>query len=205
MTKTCPSCGYSPIGPFIDNCPVCAEPVRNVRSSNADGFGRSAGMPPWLKGILIAFGAVALLVAGCCGMGMWQLGNAVKDAQQAALEAQAQQEADRKARTVVLPAAQLLQEFRDDPAAADRRYKGKYLQVSGVMERTGNGKYDSTFLILHAGDEAVTVKVECFFDDADEIEEAAVGRLEKGQNVTVRGEYDGRVSHVQLRECALVE
>src|SRR5262245_56740900 len=39
MAKTCPSCGYNSIGPFTDNCPMCAEPVRNVRSDTG-GFPR---------------------------------------------------------------------------------------------------------------------------------------------------------------------
>jgi hypothetical protein len=30
MAVSCPSCHYSPIGPYVDNCPICAEQVRNV-------------------------------------------------------------------------------------------------------------------------------------------------------------------------------
>jgi hypothetical protein len=58
MSKTCPSCGYQPIGPFTDNCPICAEPVRNVRSDNAGGFGRVANLPPLLVGGWIVIGLV---------------------------------------------------------------------------------------------------------------------------------------------------
>src|SRR5207253_933252 len=28
MARTCTSCGYNPIGPFTDNCPLCGESVR---------------------------------------------------------------------------------------------------------------------------------------------------------------------------------
>ena len=92
-----------------------------------------------------------------------------------------------------------------DPAAADKKYAGKYLEVTGVVERTGRGQGDTPFVILHAGDAEAKVKVECFFDLFDRGDPARVRRLAPGQTVTIRGEYEGRVSNVQLRECALVK
>ena len=199
MAKTCPSCGYSPIGPFTDNCPICAEPVRNVRSDRA----RSPwprGVSPWLRWVLGGAAVVVLGAGGCCGLGMWRMGAAIQDAQQAMKQAIADAEADRKAKTVVVAAADLLQEFHDDPAAADRKYKGKYLEVSGVVERRGKGLGGAPFIILHGGDEQAPIKIECFLNFADEDDT----RLDKGQAVTVRGEYGGRVSHLQIRGCVLV-
>src|SRR5207253_9321963 len=133
-----PGCGYNQIGPFTDNCPICAEPVRNVRSDTA-GFAWRLNLPVWLRWVLGGVLAVVLCVAGCCGLGMWSLNRMMRDAQKAIEKAQADAEAARKARTVVVAAAQLLQEFQDDPAAADRKYKGKHLEISGVVERVGGG------------------------------------------------------------------
>ena len=203
MAKRCPSCGYGPIGPFIDNCPICAEPVRNVRSGA--GLARTGGVPPWLRWLLGGAVVAALAVVGCCGLGMWHLRTAVQDMQRAAEQAQAEAEAERQARTVAVTAAQLLQEFRDDPAAADHKYAGKFLELTGVVERVGQGRDDTPFVILHAGDEDAKLKVECFFEPASEADEARVRRLGKGQTITVRGEYDGQVSNVQVRECVLVK
>lgn len=87
MSRTCPSCGYQPIGPFIDNCPICAEPVRNVRSDNAGGGPRRANVPPLLVGGWIAIGLVLaylfwgdwpwlLLSAGLCGAAWWAVAGA---------------------------------------------------------------------------------------------------------------------------------
>ena len=72
-----------------------------------------------------------------------------------------------------------------------------------MVDRTGADGDDVPFVILHGGDAASAVKIECFFDDADEWAEGRIGRLNAGEAVTVRGEYDGRVSHVQVRECEL--
>ena len=203
MSKRCPSCGYGPIGPFIDNCPICAEPVRTVRSSRTGG-GRTGGLPPWLWWVGGGALAMVLGVAGCCGVGMWRMGQGMADIQQQIEQAKAAAEADRQARTVVVTAAQLLEEFQKDAAAADLKYAGKYLEVTGVVERTGRGRHDSPFCVLHGGDENAKFKVECFFEYlADPAAEARFRRLGKGQTVTVRGEYDGQVSNIQLRECVL--
>src|SRR6516162_440331 len=140
MAKRCPSCGYSPIGPFTDNCPICAEPVRNVRSEGSEGRSWGGNMPRWLWWITGGAAAVVLGVVGCCGLGMWRMGTVFQDARKAAEQARDKAEADRRAKTVVIAAAQLLQEFRDDPAAADRKYRGKYLELTGVVERVGRGR-----------------------------------------------------------------
>jgi len=54
-------------------------------------------------------------------------------------------------------------------------------------------------------DENTKFKVECFFDLGDPKDAVRIERLDKGEAITVRGEYDGRVSNVQLREYLLVK
>src|SRR5262249_23100390 len=108
MAKKCPSCGYGPIGPYIDNCPICAEPVRGFRGEGAG----PGGLPSWLWWVLGGAAVVVLGAGGCCGLGMWRLSTAVKDAQMMMEQARADAEADRRARTVVVDAAQLLKEFQ---------------------------------------------------------------------------------------------
>jgi hypothetical protein len=133
--------------------------------------------------------------------------DAVRDAQQLIdqLKAQvnAEGEADRRARTVVITAAQLLKEFQDNPVAADQRYKDTYFELTGVVEQQGRSR-DTQFVILHAGDQHAKLKIECFFDLADAAAELQLQRLTKGQTITVRGEYDGHVSNLQLGDCILV-
>jgi hypothetical protein len=204
MAKRCPSCGYSPIGPFIDNCPICAEPVRNVRSSGG-GYGGSGGTPQWVWWLVGGLGVAVVGVVACCGFGAWKMNQFAENAAQNFEQIQAAAEADRKARTVVVSAADLLKEFQTDPAAADDKYQGKYLEVTGVVERRGGGRDDELFVVVHAGDENAKMKIECYFDFVYGPEETRVRRLTKGDRVTVRGEYDRRVSNVQLRQCVLVK
>jgi hypothetical protein len=204
MSKTCPSCGYSAIGPFTDNCPICAEPVRNVRS-DTPGFGPLGSQPPWLRWVLGGVVVAVLSVGGCCGLGMWRVSMVLKDAEKAIEHAKADAEADRRARTVVVSAAELVQEFQNNPVAADRKYKGKYLEIAGVVDRTGTDGSGTPFVVLHAGDENAMLKIECFFRLTDEEDEVPIKRLGQGQTITVRGEYNGRVSNVQVRDGVLVK
>jgi hypothetical protein len=136
---------------------------------------------------------------------MWRLATVFQDAQKMVEQAKADAEADRRARTVVVSAADLLKEFRGDPDAANRKYAGRYLEISGVVQRSGQGRHETSFVILTGGDENGKLIIECFFDLADEKEEAQIKRLDKGQSITVRGEYDGQVSNVQVRDCELVK
>jgi hypothetical protein len=199
VSKTCPSCGYKPIGPFTDNCPICAEPVRNVRSDGASGPVLTGG-PPWVRyGIIAAL----LSVAGCCGLGMWKMGSAMQDAQRMMQEAMTKMEEERKARTVVVTAADLLKEFQGDAAAADQKFKGKYLELTGTIERRGKSGA-STFVILHGGDPEAAIKIECYDLYELDIDPPRV-KADKGQQITLRGEYAGRVSNVQVRGCVLAK
>jgi hypothetical protein len=201
MAKRCPSCGYGPIGPFSDNCPICAEPVRNVRSG---GYG-SGAWSPTLKGVLLGVLICTLLVAGCCGVGLWRMGGAMRDMQadwrKQVEEARAQVEADRKARTVVVNAADLVKEFQADAEAAGRKYQGKYLELTGVVERVGKQHDTIPFVIVNGGDENAKVKVECYFETADRRYQARLNGLKKGDPITVRGEFTGQVSNAQVRMC----
>jgi hypothetical protein len=149
---------------------------------------------------------MVLGVVGCCGLGVWKMGRAMEDMQKQMEQAKAAAEADRQARTVVVSAAQLLEEFEKNPAAAEEKYAGKYLELTGVVERTGRGRHENPFVVLHGGDENAKLKVECYFDYfPDAATEARFRRLAKGQTVTVRGEYDVPVTNFRLRECVLVK
>src|SRR4051812_16126514 len=116
MAKRCPSCGYGPIGPFTDNCPMCAEPVRNVRSGGGRSYYGGGGSAPWLRWVIVGGITAVVTVAGCCGISVWRMGremqNIVKNAQEEMERQKAEREADRRARTVTVAAADLIREFQ---------------------------------------------------------------------------------------------
>jgi hypothetical protein len=129
----------------------------------------------------------------------------VRDAQREFQQALARDAADRQARTVVVAAADLVREFGQDPTSADRKYAGKYLEISGMLEKSGEEKDETPFVVLRGGDENAKLKIECFFDSALMRDQARIRSLEKGQSITLRGEYHGQVSNLQVRACVLVQ
>jgi hypothetical protein len=152
------------------------------------------------KALLAAALTGVLVVGGCCGVGMWRMGNMMKDAQAMIEKAQAEEEANRKARTIVVDAAKLIEEFQTNPETADEKYEGKYLVITGIIEKKGREREFNSFVVLHGGDEKATIKVECFFDYLPP-DDPTIKRLAKGQTITLAGEYEGLVSNIQLRDC----
>jgi hypothetical protein len=117
----------------------------------------------------------------------------------------AQAEAARRAPDVVISASRLLREFQSDPGA-EKKYRGKYLEISfGVVERSGTDPDGTPFVVLTAGDERAALKIECFFDSADDEEETRLQQLPRGGMISLCGRFSDRVSHLQLRECVLIK
>jgi DNA-directed RNA polymerase subunit RPC12/RpoP len=154
----------------------------------------------WVVGGLVAVGLAVLLFCGVAGVGFYRL---VQKTKTEINRIEAEVEEDRKARTVVVSAADLGQEFRTNPRAAGKKYEDKYLEITGVVERVGKDAEDTPFVILHGGVGKEDLRVECFFDGGDE-DDPRVAKLRQGQTITLRGEFGGGVASVRLHDCVLV-
>jgi hypothetical protein len=85
-STSCPECGYQPIGPYTDNCPICAASVR-MEEDDTSGAGERSGetrqqFPPMMIVGWVVIGCVSywlfsrdfswlLLMAGSCGAAWW--------------------------------------------------------------------------------------------------------------------------------------
>lgn len=106
-----------------------------------------------------------------------------------------------KGPAIAVDATEMLNLFRDDPAAADILYKAKILDVTGVV----SAKLDSNF----AGERAIALEggvqrfagVRCVLPEANHFQ---LGEVEQGQTVTIRGRCEGLVSDVILRDSAVL-
>jgi hypothetical protein len=104
---------------------------------------------------------------------------------------------------VAVSVARLVRDYQDDPATADTKYRGRMLAVTGTVDEVGQEGGRTWYVILAPGDGAL--RVQCFFDGADEDDAAEVARLQKGREVTVQGRCEGKAERIRLRECALAE
>lgn len=97
--------------------------------------------------------------------------------------------------------AQLFAEYEANDIAADRKYKGKVLQMTGTVDNISRDILDTIYVTLKAGN-ATFFRIQCFFDDGSE---EAVAKLSSGQSLTIRGRCDGKFGNVMLKDCAIVK
>ena len=107
-----------------------------------------------------------------------------------------------KSPEVTVTAHEINQAYEANEVAADVKYKGKVIQVSGVVEGIEKDFMDTIFVKLSAGGEFGYASVECYFGDSHQADAAS---LSKGQRVTIKGLGDGYLGDVMIRGCTLVK
>lgn len=96
-----------------------------------------------------------------------------------------------------LDADQLRGEYDANVVAADNKYKGKVVAVSGKVQIIGK-EGDSAYIVMGLG--GVFNGVKCMFTQSGE---SAVASLSEGARVTVKGVVKGKHGHVLLRNCTI--
>jgi len=99
---------------------------------------------------------------------------------------------------ISVTALALASAYDENEVAADEKYNGKVLIVSGTVESIDT-VLGSTSVTLK-GKEMSIVGVQCFVDDS---QKSAVARLKKGGQATVQGTCDGKSLNVELKDCAI--
>lgn len=158
-------------------CPKCGAPVPRQR--------------PKSKALLFVLGGVGLLL-GTCLLGV--VVAAVKPGGSSAASSSAVD----SARYVDMRT--LLSEYSDNEVRADANFKGRYVLVDGVVNDIKRDLLNSGYLTLGTGRALEIPQVQCFFNK-DQEQKAA--RLSKGSRISVRGQVDGLMVNVLLRDCHL--
>jgi hypothetical protein len=100
---------------------------------------------------------------------------------------------------IEMNAAQLYQEYNANQVAADAKYKGKILSVSGTVNDVGIDIIDTPYVML--GTEQLLSAVQCMFSKQDE---SMLAQLSKGQSLRIQGKCDGLgIISVMLSNCLI--
>ena len=102
---------------------------------------------------------------------------------------------------IAVTARQLNEDYERNEVAADAKYVGNYVMVTGVIYSVTEavGKYD---VKLETDDFISVTNIVC---KVDKDEEATILALAAGDNVMVLGKVDGKsVFDINLRDCTLV-
>ncbi len=85
-----------------------------------------------------------------------------------------------------LSARQLHDEYKANAVAADMKYKGHIVVISGTIDSIGKDIFDQAYIVVDG--ESLSGGVHCTFAKD---EESSIARLSKGQYVTVKGKVWG--------------
>jgi hypothetical protein len=103
---------------------------------------------------------------------------------------------------VTVQATKILKQFEDNEAAADGKYKGKTLQVSGVVDKVDTELLDDEKYSVQIGG---GTDFELFTVNCNGQTSKAVSKIKKGKKITVVGQFDdGGDLGVELKPCKIV-
>lgn len=99
---------------------------------------------------------------------------------------------------IEVSARQLYADYEANGVAADEKYKGKVLRVTGKVNTIDRDIMDKIYVTLK-GDKYLG-DIQCFFAE-DHVKTAS--QLSKGQTITVKGKCDGKMMNVLLKGCVI--
>lgn len=92
--------------------------------------------------------------------------------------------------------------YNQNEVAADAKYKGNVVEVSGIINTIGKDVLNTPYVTLNAGEYAFP-DVQCMFSQADE---SQLATLSSGQRITMDGVVSGEsLTIVEIDGCAIVK
>ena len=156
---------------------------------------RKAGSNKALLVIGVAGGGFLMMMFLCCGV-LGFMGGSDGEARRSRTTAEVPAED-----IITLTSDQLFAEYDANDIAADKKYKGRILEVSGSVSDISRDILDNIYVTLKSGQFEV-FSIQCFF--ADSFEDKAA-ELRPDQYLTIRGRCDGKFGNVMLKDCIIVE
>jgi len=103
-----------------------------------------------------------------------------------------------QAPSYTLSANQLYSEYDSNEVAADFKYEGRVVIVTGTIQEIGKDIMDDAYIVIGGG--GFLDGVQCAFTKG---EQSSVAHLSKGQQVSVKGEVSGKMGNVLVNKCRL--
>jgi hypothetical protein len=100
---------------------------------------------------------------------------------------------------IAVTAEELCSAYNADNAAADAKYRGKALKVTGEVDSMGEDVLQNPYIRLSGGIKHQAWGVRCRLSKKPE-----PAQLTIGQRVTVQGKCQGRLMNVLMKDCSLI-
>ncbi len=100
---------------------------------------------------------------------------------------------------LTVTAIKLSEDYKANEVSADAKYKGKFIEVSGVIDNIAKDIMDTPYVTLKTDTYSI-VGVQCMFEKESEPQLAT---LSKGKSITLQGEVSGKMMNVIIRGCII--
>lgn len=94
----------------------------------------------------------------------------------------------------------LLYDYKGNEVAADAKYKGKIVEISGVVEDIKKDMMDNVYVTVGTGARFELPIAQCFLVKS-EVDKAAA--LSKGDRITIRGRVSGLMMNVLIKDAVI--
>lgn len=149
------------------------------------------------RGLKIVSVLILLIIAGSMASG-----NKTPLSQQQSNQGSVSEKSQPSQEIIKVSAIKLSEEYKANEIAADAKYKGNIVEVTGVVENIGKDIIDAPYIALKSYEYAIVDKVQCYFSKADE---AQLATVVKDRQITLRGEVSGKMGNIIFRGCQIVK
>lgn len=102
-----------------------------------------------------------------------------------------------------LTAIKMASDYKENEVAADAKYKGKLVELSGTVDTIGKDISDTPYIAFETENQYEVInRVQCMFKDGDT---QALSAVSKGQKITLRGTVSGSLGNIIVKDCQIVQ
>ena len=142
---------------------------------------------------ILAVVAFFIIIAAIGGSGDTKSGDVVAGEKKQTVETPAES-------SIKISAIQLQREYEANQVAADQKYKGKILEISGTVKDIGKDILDTPYVSFKT--DGLLFTVQCMFSKSDT---DGLVSLKQGQSIVLQGKGDGSLVNVIVRNCQIVQ
>lgn len=103
---------------------------------------------------------------------------------------------------IQVTAPKIIADYKANEVSADAMYKGKLIEVKGIVSNIAKDIVDTPYITLSSGEQYGIESVQCMFTKEQEAELAGIT---KGKSITLQGRVSGKLMNVIVRECGIVQ
>lgn len=104
-----------------------------------------------------------------------------------------------KEEVISISAKDLFAAYEENEVKADNLYKGKQLEVTGVVSDISKDIADNVYVSLETDN--MFLAIQCYVKDEKDV--AKVTNLKAGDKVTLVGKCEGKLIHINVKNCKL--